>query len=248
MCTVLILRRPDHRWPILIAANRDEMTGRPWLPPARHWKDRINVVGGLDELAGGSWLGLNDQGVTAAMLNRMGTLGPQQGKRSRGELVLEALDHADAVDAADALIHLDANAYRPFNMVIADNRDAFWLRCDGQSLRAIPLADGFTMLTAFESNDAADPRIRTFLPRFQSAAVPEPDEGQWRDWQALLASKAPGGQLDREAGLTFQLDNGFGTRSSALIALPSVDHPEIEPVFLFAPGPPDQMHYRPVVF
>ncbi len=247
MCTVVVLRRPDHRWPILFAANRDEMTGRPWLPPGRHWDDRSNVVGGLDELAGGSWLGLNDEGVVAAILNRMGTLGPQQGKRSRGELVLEALDHADAVDAADALIHLDAAAYRPFNMVIADNRDAFWLRADGRSFKAIPLEEGFTMLTALESNDATDPRIQTFLPRFRSAAVPDPDAGQWQDWQALLASKAPHGKLDREAGLTFQLDNGFGTRSSALIALPSVDHPEIEPVFLFAPGPPDQMRYRPVL-
>lgn len=223
------------------------MTGRPWQPPLRHWEDRANVVGGLDELAGGSWLGLNDEGVVAAILNRTGTLGPQQGKRSRGELVLEALDHADAVDAADALIHLDAGAYRPFNMIIADNRDAFWLRADGQSFKAIPLGDGFTMLTAMESNDDADPRIRTFLPRFQSATIPDPDAGHWQEWQALLASKAPPGRQDRESGLTFQLDNGFGTRSSALIALPSVDHPEIDPVFLFAPGPPDQMRYRPVV-
>jgi hypothetical protein len=248
MCTVVILRRPDHRWPVLIAANRDEMSGRPWQPPARHWRDRPNVVGGRDELAGGSWLAMNDEGVVAAVLNRMGTLGPQMGKRSRGELVLEALDHADAVEAANALVHLEADAYRPFNMLLADNRDAFWLRADGQSLRAFPLAEGITMLTALDSNDVADPRIRAFLPRFRDATVPDPDDGQWHAWQALMASTAPRGLADREAGLTFQLDNGFGTRSSALIALPAVDYPEIEPVFLFAPGPPDQMRYRPVVF
>ncbi len=195
---------------------------------------------------GGSWLGLNDEGVTAAILNRMGTLGPEAGKRSRGELVLEALDHADAVDAADALVHLDAAAYRPFNMVIADNRDAFWLRSDGVTLRAIPLDEGISILTAFDLNDLGDPRIQTFLPKFRQCEVPDPDSGLWRDWQTLLASKAPQAGVNREAGLNFQLDNGFGTRSSALIALPSVDHPEIEPVFLFAPGPPDQAHFRPV--
>ncbi|PKU26411.1 NRDE family protein [Telmatospirillum siberiense] len=247
MCSIVILRRPDHRWPILIGANRDEMTGRPWRPPGRHWDDRENVVGGLDELAGGSWLGLNDEGVVAAILNRTGTLGPQQGKRSRGELVLEALDHADAVDAADALLHLHTGAYRPFNMVVADNRDAFWLRADGETVRAVPLAEGVSMLTASEVNDDTDPRIKAFLPRFQTAGVPDPDAGQWRDWQDLLANRAPQGVLDRQAGLTFQLDTGFGTRSSALIALPSVELPEIEPVFLFAPGPPDEMSYRPVI-
>jgi hypothetical protein len=247
MCTVVVLRRSDHRWPILVAANRDEMVDRPWLPPGRHWKDRPNVVGGLDELGGGAWLGINDEGVIAAVLNRKGTLGPETGKRSRGELVLEALDHADAVDAADALSHLDTSAYRPFNMVIADNRDSYWLRADGHSVKAFPLEDGVTMLTAFERNDMTDPRIKQFLPRFQKASPPDPDDGQWQAWQTLLATRTAQGLKTDEAGLTFQLDNGFGTRSSALLALPSVDHPEIEPVFLFAPGPPDQNRFRPVI-
>jgi uncharacterized protein with NRDE domain len=128
MCSVVILFRPGHRWPALIGTNRDEMLDRPWDPPARHWPDRPGVIAGRDRLAGGSWLGLNDEGVVAGILNRVNTLGPQPGRRSRGELVLEALDHADAADAAWALADLDPRAYRPFNMVIADNRSAFWLR------------------------------------------------------------------------------------------------------------------------
>ncbi len=246
MCTVIILRRSDHQWPLVIAANRDEMADRPWRPPARHWQDRPNVVAGLDELASGSWLGINDTGVVAAILNRMGSLGPQAGKRSRGELVLEALDHADAADAADALAHLDARAYRPFNMVIADNRDTFWLRADGQEIRPVPVGDGLSMLTAFELNDPADPRIRNFLPKFAAAEPPRPDAADWSDWQALLRSRVPPGRHDREAGLTFQLDNGFGTRSSALIALPSMERPDAQPVFLFAPGAPDHADFRAV--
>lgn len=247
MCTVVVLRRPDHPWPVLIAANRDEMAGRPWLPPGRHWDDRPNVIAGRDILAGGSWLGLNDEGVAAAVLNRMGTLGPEDGKRSRGELVLEALDHADAVDAARALHQLDGRAYRPFNMVIADNRDGYWIRSDGTTVRAIPLPDGLSMVTACDLNDSADPRIRTFLPRFADSTVPDPDNGEWQDWKKLMASATPAGQASREGGLSFQLDNGFGTRSSALIALPSVDRPDVDPVFLFAPGPPEHTNYRPVV-
>jgi uncharacterized protein with NRDE domain len=64
------------------------------------------LVAGLDVLAGGSWLGINDWGLVAAVLNRHGSLGPEANRRSRGELVLEALDHADAVAAAEALSHL----------------------------------------------------------------------------------------------------------------------------------------------
>jgi hypothetical protein len=247
MCTVVVLRRPEHPWPLLVAANRDEMIGRPWLPPGRHWSDRPNVVAGQDILADGSWLGLNDEGVVAAILNRVGTLGPLPGKRSRGELVLEALDHADAVDAAQALIHLDCSAYRPFNMVVADNRDGFWLRSDGETIRALPLPEGVSMLTAVDLNDERDPRIRNFLPKFEESRLPDPDSGDWQDWRRLLATAVPAGVTDREAGLTFQLPSGFGTRSSALIGLPSVDRAGQSPVFLFAPGPPDQTNYRPVV-
>ena len=111
----------------MIAANRDEMADRPWSPPARHWPDRPDVTAGRDDLAGGSWLGINETGVVVAILNRRGTLGPMDGMRSRGELVLDALDHADAVEAVEALSALDPAAYRSFNMVIADNRDVFWL-------------------------------------------------------------------------------------------------------------------------
>ena len=93
MCTLVILYRPDHDWPVLIAANRDEMLDRAWSAPARHWPDRPEVVAGRDKLAGGSWLGVNDHGVAAGILNRLGSLGPDANKRTRGELVLEALDH-----------------------------------------------------------------------------------------------------------------------------------------------------------
>ena len=131
MCTLVLSRRPGTAWPLVLAANRDELADRPARPPGRHWPERPEVVAGLDLQAGGSWLGINDHGVVAGVLNRPGTLGPAAGKRSRGELVLEALDHADAAAAAHALSDLDPDAYRPFNLVIADNRDAFWLRHAG---------------------------------------------------------------------------------------------------------------------
>src|SRR6266571_2543061 len=147
MCTLVILRRPDHLWPVVIGANRDEMIARPWRAPARHLPGRPEIVAGLDLLAGGSWLGLNDWGVASAVLNRHGSLGPAPGQRSRGELVLEALDHADAVAAAAALSHLDPAAYRTFNLIVADNRDAFWLCHSGTGrVEAHPLADGLSLI------------------------------------------------------------------------------------------------------
>ena len=47
MCTLVILRRPEAKWPLILAANRDELRSRPWRPPARHWQDRPDVVAGM---------------------------------------------------------------------------------------------------------------------------------------------------------------------------------------------------------
>jgi hypothetical protein len=249
MCSVVILLRPGQDWPVVIAANRDEMKQRPWAPPARHWPDRPEVVAGLDKLAGGSWMGLNDHGVVAAIMNRMNTLGPAEGKRSRGELVLEALDHADARAAAGALADIDPEAYRPFNLVLADNRDAYWLRNlgsrePGRGIIAERLPAGLSMITAHDRNDRAGSlRIAHFLPKFEAAAVPDPDAGDWHGWEALLKDRtpAPGGTV--YDAMCILGENGFETVSSALLALPRIGM-ERRPIWRFAAGRPDLVAYE----
>ena len=175
----------------------------------------------------------------ACILNRVGTLGPAPGKRSRGELVLEALDHADAAAAADALSALDARAYRPFNLVIADNRDAYWLRHDGEGaiVKATPLPPGLSMITAHDRNASASPRQTRWRPAFEAAPRPDPEHDDWAGWKALLAAPADEG-AEPSSGMTVRGMGDFTTVSSALIALPSMDRPETRPVFQFADGPP----------
>lgn len=250
MCTLVILRRPGHDWPLILAANRDEMSDRPWLPPGRHWPDRENVVAGQDELAGGTWIGINDEGVAAGVLNRKDSLGPDPKLRSRGELVLEALDHADAADAALALGDLDGRSYRSFNLVVADNRDAYWLCGLGPGsdgwIRAEPLPPGLSMVTAYDVDDDRSPRIRHFRPYFEAAAAPEPKTGDWRDWQEILARQDFAAGADPREAMTIVTEGGFGTLSSSLIALaaPGAEEPRIS--WLFAPGRPDKTGYEPV--
>ena len=247
MCTLVIARRPGDDWPVLIAANRDEMVDRPWQPPGRHWLDRADVVAGRDVLAGGSWLGLSDAGVVAAVLNRRGSLGPADGKRSRGELVLEALDHADARDAAVALAQLDGRAWRSFNLVVADNRDAWWLRGTGDAkvtAKAVPA--GVSMLTSRELNDPASPRIRNFLERFRGAPAPDVAAGDWTAWQSLLASRVHEVEDGPAEAMCVVTDTGYGTTSSSLIALPSSERPGVRPVWLFAAGRPGEVPFEPV--
>ena len=217
MCTLAILRRPEHDWPVIIGANRDEMIDRPAAPPGRHWPDRLEVVAGRDLLAGGSWLGLNDWGVAAAR----------------------------------ALGDLDPVAYRSFNLIVADNRDAFWLRhAETGRIEVRPVKDGLSLIAAGEIDDLRTPRLALAKPRFRAAAPPDPDHDDWTAWQDILgddtvpASAPPG--VPPEAALRFRTDRGYGTESSALIALPAVATPERRPIFRFAGWQPEETPWRNV--
>ena len=247
MCSVVILHRPDHAWPLILGANRDEMAGRPWAPPARHWPDRRNVVAGLDKLAGGSWLGLNDEGVVAAIMNRMNTLGPQPGRRSRGELVLEALDHADAAAAAEALSALDPAAYRAFNMVVADNRDAFWLRNLGHAkgwIEAWPLPPGVSMITAHDRNDTAEEPAHALLSAaLRTGRTPRPRERRL----AVVGSAARQRRQRRRrpADRRHGLRDPLGIRHRVQFAdRPAGRRPQTPPALALRPRPPGRTSVR----
>jgi hypothetical protein len=218
MCTVILLRRPGHDWPVILGANRDERLDRAWDPPAAHWPAHPGLVGGRDRTGGGTWMAVRG-GVVAAVLNRPGSLGPAPGKRSRGQLPLIALAGGSAAAAAEVVTALDGGAWRPFNMVIADARAAFFLRGLGQGRpEAVALGTGVSMVTAHEPNDAGSPRIARHLPRFRAAPAPDPARGDWAGWEALLADDGFG-----EEGLGGALNvppvGGFGTVCSSLLAL-----------------------------
>ncbi len=259
MCTVVVLRRPGHPWPLLLAANRDEMRDRPWQPPARHWPDRPQIIAGKDDRAGGAWLGLNDNGVVAGVLNRANSLGPQSGKRSRGEIVLEALDQPTASAGATRAALLDPAKFRSFNLVVADRKDAYWLRFAGDGgseetgparIEIFELQPGISMITAYDRNDPASARVRANLSLFEAADAPDPKTGKWRSWQKILSSRRHSPEDGPEAAMTVATESGFETVSSSLIGLPGLPQSlrgrPAEPIWLFAAGLPDTVPYKPI--
>jgi hypothetical protein len=217
MCSIILNLTPRA---IFVAANRDEMVGRPWSPPAAYWPEHPGVIAGRDETAGGTWMGVNAHGLMAAVLNRHGALGPAPGKRSRGELPLLALSEPSAALAAAKIAALNVGDYRSFNFVAADAGGAFLVRGLGAGAPDILQ----TMITAGEPNDTMEPRIARHLPKFRAAA--------WEDWGSLLADEAP----PLISALNIPPQNGFGTVSAALVKLQQ----SAAPVWDFAAGRPSE--------
>jgi len=237
MCTVVLLLRPGHAYPVMLAANRDERIDRAWDSPAAFWPDRPGVLAGRDRTAGGTWMGMNSHGVLATVLNRQGTLGPAAGKRSRGELPLIALEHPTAPAAIAVVTALDAGEWRGFNMVIADAHGAHFLHGLGRGHpESRPLGTGVHMVTAHEPNDPDSPRVARHLARFQATPPPAPDD--WSGWQAILADRS--GPEGTEINIPPR--GGFGTVSASFVAWPAAGAPR----WLFAPGPPHEAAFAPI--
>jgi uncharacterized protein with NRDE domain len=228
MCSIILRISPEG---VLIGANRDEMIDRAWDPPAQHWPDMPGIVAGRDRTADGTWLGLNQHGMMAAILNRRGTLGPAANKRSRGEIPLLALRETSLKAAAAKIQALDAANYRSFNFVLADAGSALLFRGHEAGAPDLQtLSEGTWMITSGEPNDVAMPRIARHLPKFTA--------GPAESWPSLLADNAG----PREAAVNIPPLDGFGTVSAAIITLSKNEMP----VWRFAAGPPHKAAFERV--
>jgi uncharacterized protein with NRDE domain len=91
MCLIILAYGVHPRFPLILAANRDEFHKRPTLP-AHFWTDRPDILAGKDLQGGGTWLGISRQGLFAALTNHRDLRRSRPKGSSRGQLVLNALD------------------------------------------------------------------------------------------------------------------------------------------------------------
>jgi len=121
MCTLLAVLGLVPEYPLVVAMNRDEYYDRPALPPALR-PGTPKVVMPRDERAEGTWIGINQFGLVAAVSNRFAGQ-PDPRARSRGLLCLESLAKVDASSAAGLAVKEAAlRLYNPFNLLHADPR------------------------------------------------------------------------------------------------------------------------------
>jgi uncharacterized protein with NRDE domain len=246
MCTLIAFHRCFADVPLVVAANRDEFLERPTegpalreaptlsarLPersgsPAEHLRG-VRVVAPRDLRAGGSWLGLSEAGLFAAITNRRSDT-PDPSRRSRGWLVMEALAEPSAERAADRLANLPRAAYNPFNLLVADAETAHLVTYDDSPQRRDlqPGAHVIGNLHPDESSPKLD-RLRAEVRELASGAIPSPD--------------ALAGVCRTHADSPFESTcvhaGAYGTRSSTLLWTGA------QPALRYAEGPPCGARYR----
>ena len=120
MCLVLIAYRAHPRYPLVLAANRDEFHARP--AKALHWwKDGVRMLAGRDLQAGGSWLGLDGAGRIALVTNYRDPSMPRPEGTSRGSLIGEFLGGAVSASGFASATASRAARFSGFNLLAMDH-------------------------------------------------------------------------------------------------------------------------------
>ncbi len=246
MCTLLILRHVHPEWPLVLAANRDEFLARPAVGP-QVLSTTPRAIGGRDVERGGTWMGATDGGLFVGLTNQRGSLG-QPAPRSRGEVVLRALQ-AGSVEAIERYLDdLRPADFQPFHLLYGDaaRLRVAYARPDAARLVREDVPEGLHVLP----NDVLDAPDLPKVRRARGLAA----EVARRPWPELATALArvmadhtlPSLEEVPEPSRRYQAlcthTPGYGTRSSAIVALAPgrVAH------YLASDAPPCQGPFRDV--
>lgn len=170
MCTLAIYFRTFADYPVVVAANRDEYLARPALPPIL-LSESPQIIGGKDLRANGTWLGINEHGMVAGLLNRRnGDAQNDPSLRSRGLLCLDALKCRTAAEAGAIVAQQSGADYNPFNLLIASRDESFVAYNRFGKIELVRLTPGLHLLTNIDINDFECPRISRSYGRFAGLA------------------------------------------------------------------------------
>src|SRR5215212_6694612 len=126
MCWIAVLFHVNAHYPLIVAANREESRSRPSRAPFL-WAGSPAVWAGRDDLAGGTWLGVNATGLVAVVTNRpRAAVSRDATLRSRGLLCLDTL-RCDSPGAARSFFvdELSRRRFNPFNLLCASHSEGW---------------------------------------------------------------------------------------------------------------------------
>ena len=239
MCLLVVASRVVPEEPLLVGANRDEVLDRPATAVAVLETGPPRILGGRDDLSGGTWLAVNEHGVCAGLTNQPLGEAKDPTKRSRGELPLALARHRSAAEAVASFVQ----TYRPSDyngawMLVGDRNAAFFVdftRPEGAN--AVPLPPGIHVL---ENRGLTDVSPKVDLVRQTLGRPTDAEEVVAAFRRTLVDHRIPDGD-ERANGANCVHLESFGTRSSCLIRVPAG---EGVPRLWVADGPPCASEYR----
>jgi len=232
MCTLFIHRSRNSNWPILIANNRDEYLSRTFKSPGYHWNN--SIFAGKDISEGGSWLGLNENGLCAVILNRASTGLKKKNLNSRGKIIIDILKKSDAKSALQYIKSQFAKNTRFFNLFISDYKNAFWIKYDQNEFKSFVVPYGFSIIDNYDLNDDKSPKQKLYRDIFLKKKLPNPSINYFKSWQELLFLEKKYNNDNLSSVFVKDENNNYGTVCSSIIGLPNKNKIKNNMVWLYS--------------
>jgi uncharacterized protein with NRDE domain len=225
MCLILFAYKVHPVYKLIVAANRDEFYKRP-TAPAQFWEDHPEILAGRDLEKMGTWMGVTRTGRFAALTNYRNPKEISEGKRSRGELVADALLHKGNVkDYMKPLIE-KKDLYPGYNLLVGDKDELYYFSNIGQELKKLepgiygvsnhllntewPKVQKGREQLAKVMNGNQDRMIEELFTLLQSAD-PAPDD--------MLPKTGVTLEMERMLSPLFISSEHYGTRSSTVMLM-----------------------------
>jgi len=224
MCLIIVSYKAHPDYPLVLAANRDEMYQRP-SRAAHFWPDSPSILAGQDVEQGGSWLGLHKNGRFAAVTNYRDGLKVTNAVTSRGLLVSEYLQsQCSSITFLEQRL-ADLNNYNGFNLIVGDMSALYFLSSREQTYEQ--LRKGIYGISNGDM-DSAWPKVD--WAKQQLSDLIADDAGNHEAILAMLADRhipvdkrlpdtGIGIEWERVLSPVFILAKEYGTRASTVLTI-----------------------------
>lgn len=237
MCLILFAYNMHPKYKLIVAANRDEFYNRP-TAPTHFWEDDPEILAGRDLEKNGTWMGVTKKGRFAALTNFRDPKEITSGKRSRGELVTNALQYQGDIKEYMQSLEKSNELYPGYNLLAGNVDELHYYSNIGQKqLKVTPgiygvsnhllntewpkIQMGKSGLTRIIHDNPEDlvERLLTLLQRTDQAPDNKlPKTGVSLEWERLLSPM-------------FIKSENYGTRSSTVLLMDDNEMSYVERVF-----------------
>lgn len=238
MCLILFAYHVHPVYKLIVAANRDEFYQRP-TAPAHYWEDHPELLAGRDLEKKGTWMGVTKSGRFAALTNYRDPNEATAGKRSRGELVADALNYNENIKEYMQSLTEKNDLYPGYNLLAGDVHNLYYYSNVGRELQRLepgiygisnhllnskwPKVEiGKEGLSQIINEDQED--LTEHLFNLLQQADPAPDE--------LLPNTGVSLEWERILSPLFIKSENYGTRSSTVLLVSEKEIQYVEQVFV----------------
>lgn len=231
MCLILLGYQVSEKYPLILAANRDEFYRRP-TAPMHFWETDPIILAGKDLEQGGTWFGINKKGTFAGLTNYRDTKALRPDAISRGEIIIDYL--TSSIDTASYFktFNRSADMYNGFNLLFGTKDALYWYSNRKKAMEKIPpgihgLSNHFlntpwpkiesgknALEKIINSNITQDALFSMLTDQNRPKDEALPDTGVGIEWERLLSP-------------LFIQDTSYGTRSSTVMLIDKTGHIEI---------------------